>query len=117
VSNPNPSPSTRFKKGEAPKSPGPPRTKHIRRAAQRLVAGKVPTKLLAIAREEGFRGKTWAELILFGQALDATKGNTAAANFVADRAEGKVKEEIEHSGGAVDTYEMVFEGGVPKLKQ
>jgi Family of unknown function (DUF5681) len=53
-------------------------------------------------------GKTWAEAIVYGQGIQAVTGKTEAANFVAERAEGKVKDELEVSG-SLDVYSALAE--------
>jgi hypothetical protein len=90
--------------------PGRPRTKHITRAAEKLVAQRVPEEIYRRVPE--LQGKTWAQAIIYAQALQAIKGDTSAAQFVADRSEGKVgSEEPEPLG---NKYVIVFEGGLPR---
>jgi hypothetical protein len=71
-----------------PGGPGRPRKKPISAASEKLLEEQVPDSIVRGAPE--LKGKTWAEAIVFGQALEAVKGRTPAADFVADHGEGKV---------------------------
>ena len=83
---------------------GRPKRKPLTDAYQAAISNPLPEDLrkVTIARRqiELPEGSTFADLIAIGQCLAAMKGNTAAAEAIANRLEGKVAVELDVVGGA-----------------
>ena len=74
-------------------------------------APKIPglDKLLAEVLGEETDGIEAAKAILMALRLKATKGDVRAAEVLLDRAYGKAKQNIEHSGEINGTTQLIFQ--------
>ena len=86
----------------SPNPTGRPKRKPITEAYEAIINDPLPSVLrrFRIGRSEIElpKGATFADLIALGQAVAAAKGNTAAAQEIANRLEGKVPNPVEGSG-------------------
>ena len=91
---PIPPEAYRFRPGQSGNPGGRPKKKPITIAAEKLLSEKIPPDHPLARQVPQLRGKTWAEAIVYGQALSAVKGGTPAAKELADRVEGRVAQPI-----------------------
>jgi hypothetical protein len=79
--------------------PGRPKTKPITEAYQAVISDRLPEHLRKVKLGQHTlelpEGSTFADLIAIGQCASAIKGNTAAAEEIANRLEGKVAVELD----------------------
>jgi len=79
--------------------PGRPKTKPITEAYKAVIADRLPDHLRKVKLGQHTlelpEGSTFADLIAIGQCASAIKGNTAAAEEIANRLEGKVAVELD----------------------
>lgn len=83
-----------------PDSPGRPKKDHYSKAYERDARRTVPPEVKKALKPLGFRGKTWADAVSFGQHLAGANGDTPAAKELADRVEGKVAQPITGADGS-----------------
>jgi len=92
-----------WKKGESGNPNGRPKRKPITQAYEAVINQRLPAHLreIKLGRHtlELPEGATFADLIALGQAAAAIKGNTAAAEEIANRLEGKVAMELDVVAG------------------
>jgi len=97
-----------FKKGETP--PGAIPFKKGQSGNPKGKPAKIPEldKLLAEVLGEEKDGVAAAKVILMALRLKATKGDVRAAEVLLDRAYGKSKQNIQHSGEINGTHQLIF---------
>jgi hypothetical protein len=89
-----------FPPGVSGNPDGRPKKHPYSKAYEKTAGEKLPKEIASALKPLGFRGKTWADAVSFGQHAAAVKGETPAAKEIADRVEGKVAQPITGADGA-----------------
>lgn len=99
MANPNPSPLTRFKKGEVANPNGrPPKAWTMSSLIEE-----------ALEEVEATSGKSFKSLVAKRLAHMAVNGDIQAIKEINDRIDGKPKQPIEHSGDQVNPFRVVID--------